>query len=129
MLAFARWRGMSIRVRPRELRVIATVGILLLVGGMFMIFLAEQYIPSGLAALIVALQPLWIAGAETVLPDMDSPSALGYAGIGLGFAGLAILLWPRLACAVRGPSCSAAGSPSLRRSCGCSGRCTASGAR
>lgn len=96
MLAFAKWRGTPVRVRPRELRTIATAGILLLVGGMFMIFLAEQYIPSGLAALIVALQPLWIAGAETVLPDMDRPSALGYVGIALGFAGLAVLLWPRL---------------------------------
>lgn len=97
MLGFARWRGLPLRVRPRELRTIATIGVLLLVGGVFLIFLAEQYIPSGIAALIVALQPLWIAGAETVLPDMDSPSPLGYAGIGLGFVGLAILLWPRLA--------------------------------
>jgi drug/metabolite transporter (DMT)-like permease len=96
MLAFAKWRGIPLRVRPRELRVIATTGVLLLVGGMFMIFLAEQYIPSGIAALIVALQPLWIAGAETLLPDMERPSALGYLGIGLGFLGLTILLWPRL---------------------------------
>ncbi|HEY3318501.1 MAG TPA: EamA family transporter [Coriobacteriia bacterium] len=96
MLAFARFRGTPIHVRPRELRVIATTGVLLLVGGMFMIFLAEQYIPSCLAAILVALQPLWIAGAETVLPDMDKPSALGYLGIALGFIGLGILLWPRL---------------------------------
>ncbi len=103
LLGFAKWRGIPVRVRPRELRVIATTGVLLLVGGMFMIFLAEQYIPSGLAAIIVALQPLWIAGAETVLPDMDRPSALGYAGIALGFIGLAVLLWPRLTLPGSGP--------------------------
>lgn len=96
MLAFSAARGGRVRVRLPELRVIATTGVLLLVGGMFSIFLAEQYIASGLAALIVALQPLWIAGAETVLPDMESPSPLGYLGIGLGFAGLLLLLWPRL---------------------------------
>jgi drug/metabolite transporter (DMT)-like permease len=96
LLAFARSRGIDIRVRPRELRVIATVGILLLVGGMFSIFIAEQWIDSGLAAVIVALQPLWIAGAESLLPDMDKPSALGYVGLALGFVGLVILMWPRL---------------------------------
>lgn len=96
LLAFARWRGVDIRVKAAELRIIATVGILLLVGGMFSIFLAEQWIASGLAAIIVALQPIWIAGAESILPDMDKPSALGYLGLALGFAGLVILMLPRI---------------------------------
>jgi drug/metabolite transporter (DMT)-like permease len=96
MLAFARSRGADIRLPWRDLRIVCTVGILLLVGGMFSVFLAEQYIASGLAAVLVALQPLWIAGAESVLPDMDKPTAQGYLGLGLGFLGLFILMWPRL---------------------------------
>jgi drug/metabolite transporter (DMT)-like permease len=96
LLAFARWRGTSFAVSIRDRRTIIVVGILLLVGGQYGTFLAEQYIGSGLAALIVALLPLWIAGAESLLPGMERPTARGYAGLVLGFAGLGILLAPRL---------------------------------
>jgi drug/metabolite transporter (DMT)-like permease len=59
-------------------------------------FLSERTIPSGLAALIVALLPLWVAFAESVLPGMDRPSAGGYVGLVIGFAGLGVLVAPRL---------------------------------
>jgi drug/metabolite transporter (DMT)-like permease len=97
LLAFARATGSDIRIRARDLRIVATVGIILLVGGMFSVFVAEQYIPSSLAALMIALQPVWIACAESVLPGMDRPSGLGYLGLALGFAGLGILMYPRIA--------------------------------
>ncbi len=97
LLAFAKLRGTSFRVSLRDRRTIVVVGILLLVGGQYGTFLAEQYIGSGLAALIVALLPLWIAGAESLLPGMERPTARGYAGLVLGFLGLGVLLAPRLA--------------------------------
>lgn len=96
LLAFARARGARLRVPAREYRIIATVGILLLCGGMFGTFLAEQYIPSGLAALIVALLPLWIAAAEWALPGMERPTRTGVAGLVIGFSGLVLLMAPRL---------------------------------
>jgi drug/metabolite transporter (DMT)-like permease len=68
----------------------------LLVGGQYGTILAEQHIPSGLSALIVALLPLWIALAESIFPDMQRPSRLGWLGLVVGFTGLGILLWPRL---------------------------------
>ena len=84
------------RVAPSELRIVCIVGLLLLVGGQYGTILAEQYVPSGLSALVVALVPLWIALAESALPDMQRPSALGWLGLAVGFTGLGILLWPRL---------------------------------
>ena len=33
------------------------------------VVLAEQTVPSGLAAVIVASSPFWMAGVEAVLPD------------------------------------------------------------
>ena len=97
LLAITALRGASIRATVSQFRILAIVGVLLLVGGQYGTFLAETRIPSGLAALIVALLPLWIALAESLLPDMARPTARGYAGLVLGFAGLAILLLPRLA--------------------------------
>lgn len=97
LLAFARWHGSSIRIPWNEYRIVGTVGLFLLVGGMYFTFLSERTIPSGLAALIVALLPLWTALAESVLPDMERPSPRGIIGLATGFTGLGVLMVPRLA--------------------------------
>ncbi len=104
LLGISRMRGVPLRVSARDRRTVIVVGILLLVGGQYGTYLAEQYIGSGLAALIVALLPLWIAGAESLLPDMERPSARGYLGLVLGFAGLGILLAPRITGISGGPT-------------------------
>ena len=96
MFAIAAWRGGDLRVNRRDLRTACIAGILLIVGGQYFTFLAEQHVPSGLSALIVALVPLWIALAEGLLPDMRRPSAMGWLGLVVGFTGLGILVWPRL---------------------------------
>lgn len=90
-------RGVSLRLPVSELRIVSIVGLLLLVGGQYGTFVAEQFVPSGLSALVVALLPLWIALAEWVFPDMRRPSRLGWLGLAIGFTGLAILVTPRLA--------------------------------
>ena len=97
LLAFARWRGRSLRVPLTEYRIIAMIGLFLLVGGMYGTYLAERTIPSGLAALIVALLPLWMALAESFIPGMERPSTRGILGLVVGFTGLGVLMAPRLA--------------------------------
>lgn len=96
LLTLARLRGWRMRLSRHDLITVSVVGIFLLCGGMFFTVLAEQYIPSSLSALIVALIPLWVAAAEGVLPGMDRLSARGVAGLFLGFAGLGLLMWPRI---------------------------------
>jgi len=96
MFAIARLRGSNLAVRPSELRIMSIAGILLLVGGQYGTFVAEQFVPSGLSALVVALLPLWIALAESLFPDMQRPGRLGWFGLVVGFTGLGILLVPRL---------------------------------
>jgi drug/metabolite transporter (DMT)-like permease len=97
MFTIAFWRGSPLRVSPRDLRIACIAGILLIVGGQYFTYLAEQNVPSGISALVVALIPLWIALAESVFPDMQRPGRLGWLGLAIGFSGLGILLWPRLA--------------------------------
>jgi drug/metabolite transporter (DMT)-like permease len=96
LLGLARLRGTSLRIRFDQYRMVATIGLFLLVGGMYFTFLAEQTIPSGLAALIVALLPLWVALAESLVPGMERPTARGYLGLVIGFTGLGVLIAPRL---------------------------------
>ena len=96
LLGFARLRGWRVRLSQRDLKTVAIVGIFLLCGGMYFTVLAEQYIPSSLSALIVALIPLWVAAAEGILPGMERPTTRGIVGLVLGFAGLGLLMWPRI---------------------------------
>lgn len=97
LLGFARWRKTSLRVSLRDRRTIITVGLFLLLGGQYGTYLAEQYIPSGMAALIVALLPVWATAVDAVLPDMERPTWRGYLGLVIGLVGLGVLLYPRLA--------------------------------
>lgn len=97
MFTLAKFRGSRLSLHPRELRIVSIAGILLLVGGQYVTFVAEQFVPSGLSALVVALLPLWIALAESFFPDMQRPSKLGWMGLAIGFSGLGVLLLPRLA--------------------------------
>ena len=67
----------------------ALVGLLLLTGGNGMVAVAEQYISSGLAALLVASVPLWLVVFRVV--TRDRPHVLTLAGVLIGFAGVAAL--------------------------------------
>src|SRR6185295_1796446 len=56
----ARWQGAT-RTSFLEWRTAAIVGACLLLGGNGGVTLSEQYVPSGLAALLVATVPIYIA--------------------------------------------------------------------
>lgn len=96
LMLTAKATGRELRIGLPDLRTVAIVGLLLLGGGQYGTYLSEVSIPSGLAALVVALLPLWIALAESAFPDMRRPGRLGWLGLIMGFTGLGILVWPRL---------------------------------
>ena len=88
----------------RELGLLAIIGILMLSFGNPGIIWSEQYLSSGLASLLAATIPLYAALIETVLPNDGSLPARGWLGIGIGFCGLAFLLWPGLHSSLNGDS-------------------------
>jgi drug/metabolite transporter (DMT)-like permease len=79
-------------VPPRRLLSAGVVGVLLLTGGNGGVAVAEQTVPSGLAALLVAEVPLWLVCLR--LLARDTPRRATTAGTALGFVGIAILALP-----------------------------------
>jgi len=93
MLAFLAARGRDVRVSRRGLLAAATVGVLLLAGGNGVVTVAEQDVPSGLAALLIASVPLWVVLLRfTVARERVARGTL--VGLAIGFCGLAVLLLP-----------------------------------
>jgi drug/metabolite transporter (DMT)-like permease len=81
-----------LRVTRRQAGAAGVLGILLLVCGNGGVAVAEQTVPSGLAALLVAAMPLWLVAIRTLARDRPRPVSL--AGTLLGFAGIVLLTLP-----------------------------------
>jgi drug/metabolite transporter (DMT)-like permease len=84
------------RSRPIEWRTALIVGACLLLGGNGGVTLAEQYVPSGLAALIVATVPIYIALLSWLFGMSERPSAITAAGLAGGVIGVGVLIGPAL---------------------------------
>lgn len=83
-----------------DLMVLAGSGLLFWIGGNGMVILAEQRLDSGLAALIVATMPIWVALIESIL-DRKMPSVLLILSLITGFGGIVILSYPLLVSGIR----------------------------
>jgi drug/metabolite transporter (DMT)-like permease len=82
----------GVRVTRRELAGAALIGVLLCFGGNGLVTVAELEVPSGLAALIIGSVPLWVVVMRSAHGDRVPGGTL--AGVGVGFAGLALLVLP-----------------------------------
>ena len=79
------------RLGPRQWLAALVIGSALLVGGNGGVILAEQYVPTGVVALLVATAPLWMAIIDRVAFGRRLP-ALVIVGLVIGFAGVAFLI-------------------------------------
>lgn len=57
---------------------------------------AEQSVPSGLTAVLIATSPFWMVAVERVVAGAGSVHARQWVGLSLGFAGIVLLVWPDL---------------------------------
>jgi drug/metabolite transporter (DMT)-like permease len=84
-------RGGSLRVSRRALESCVLIGILL-PGANAVLFFAERNVPTGLASLIIASVPLWVVVLRLTGRERLPWPVL--AGVGVGFAGVAVLAQP-----------------------------------
>jgi drug/metabolite transporter (DMT)-like permease len=86
-------RGPSVfRVTGAQFRGAVFMGVFILSVGIGILSLAQRYVPSSIAALIVSVMPLWIIVFR--LKAGDRPSRLTLVGVGIGLLGLALMLLP-----------------------------------
>ena len=93
LYAWARYRGAP---KPTRLhwRNAVIAGAFLLLGGNGAVVWAEQYVPSGLTALLVSILPFWLVIIEWARPPRRRPSGLVLGGLVLGFVGIIVLIGP-----------------------------------
>lgn len=75
---------------------LTVLGVLLMGVGNGAVVWAEQTIPSGLAAVLVAVVPFWMVGVERFRSPSERLGGRHAAGLLVGFIGIVLLLWPEL---------------------------------
>lgn len=95
MLLIARLRGETLPRDTRTLANLALIGFLMVAVGNLAVVWAEQWVPSGLAALLVATAPFWMAIIEAFRTGGERFDLRSGVGMLIGFAGVAVLVTPR----------------------------------
>lgn len=78
----------------RQWQQLAVVGTFLFLGGNGLVVWAEQFINSGLAALLVSTLPVWLILLDWLWAGGPRPTGMAMAGIALGILGTLILVDP-----------------------------------
>jgi drug/metabolite transporter (DMT)-like permease len=92
------WRRLAGDHLPTSLqwRSAGIIGSFLLVGGIGVVSWAEQRVPSGITALLVASAPLWMVVIDAVRPRGIHTHWLTTVGVFVGLSGIVILVGPSL---------------------------------
>ncbi|HZF29944.1 MAG TPA: drug/metabolite exporter YedA [Gammaproteobacteria bacterium] len=94
LYAWARLARGAERPTRAQWRATAIVGVLLLVGGNGLVVWSEQRIPSGVAALLVAIVPCWMVLVDWLRPNGARPTKQVVVGLALGLCGILFLVGP-----------------------------------
>jgi drug/metabolite transporter (DMT)-like permease len=111
-----RWRGVTLP-GTAAWPGLALLGFLLLGLGNGGVIWAEQWVASGLAAVLVATSPFWMVGLDAVLPGGDRLRGRHLLGLLVGFFGVLLLLWGDLQASWRSGAGLLAGIVALQIAC------------
>ncbi len=75
---------------------IAFIGILLIGFANAFVVVAEQWIPTGLASLLITTLPFWIVIFEFFIPNSYRINRIVFFGLLLGFLGILLIFWNEL---------------------------------
>jgi drug/metabolite transporter (DMT)-like permease len=92
-LMLATGRGLP---RPALWGPLLLLGFLMNVVGNGFVVYAQQYVASGLTAVLIATTPFWSAFVERLLPNGERFSKRALTGLACGFTGIVILVWPEM---------------------------------
>ena len=95
LVAYLKLRGERLPP-PSRWGSITLMAFLLLGLGNGGVVVAEQWVPSGLAAVLVATSPFWMAAVEACLRDGERLTRTIALGRVVGFSGIVVLVWPEL---------------------------------
>jgi drug/metabolite transporter (DMT)-like permease len=93
LYVWARSRGAPAPTKLHWRNAVIAGGFLLL-GGNGAVVWAEQFVPSGLTALLVSILPFWLVIIEWVRPPRQRPSTAVLVGLVVGFVGIIVLVGP-----------------------------------
>ena len=80
------------KVKRENVLPLFTLGALFFLAGHGLLSWAQQYVPSGMAAVLVTAEPLWIFGIEWFFLKDTRVKLKGILGLFLGFAGIVYLI-------------------------------------
>jgi drug/metabolite transporter (DMT)-like permease len=95
LIAVLKLRGERMPER-REWPVLTLLGILLLGFGNGAVVWAEQTVPSGLTAVLVATSPFWMVGIDATMAGGERLTLRRVLGLAVGFCGIVMLVWPEI---------------------------------
>jgi drug/metabolite transporter (DMT)-like permease len=108
--------GRRLPSRPNWGR-LAVLGFFMLLLGNGGVVWGEQYVPSGLTAVLIGTTPFWMVGVDGLVSDARRLHARQWFGLAVGFSGIILLVWPDIAHGGRSGRGFALGVASLQIAC------------
>jgi drug/metabolite transporter (DMT)-like permease len=115
--------GAIVRARGRSLPPssawpsLAVLGFCMLFMGNGGVVWGEQYLPSGLTAVLIGTVPFWMTSVDAMMRDGKQLAVRQWLGLIVGFAGIVLLVWPDITAGGRHGRSVATGVVALQLAC------------